>query len=65
MIQVEISFSMIITTNKLISQEGKIFLFSAFLSLHYCGTEPGFQSSGSGKGPFVSCAVCRIYDCRL
>ena len=56
---------MIITTNKLISQEGKICLFSAFLSLHFCGMETGFQSSGSGKRLFVSCAVCHIYGCRL
>ena len=31
MVNVKISFSMIITANKLISQEGKICLFSAFL----------------------------------
>ena len=64
MIKVEIFFSMIITTSKLIIQEGKICLFFAFLLLHYFGTEPGFQSSGSGKQSFVSCSVCRIYCCR-
>ena len=74
MIKVENSFSLIIiTTNKLISQEGKVCLFSSYeflvwsaepISLH-SGTESGFQSSGSGKRLFVSCTVCRVYQKKL
>ena len=58
-IKVEISFSMIITANKLIIQESKICLFSTLLSLH-CGMEPGCQYLGSGKQSFTSCTVCHV-----
>ena len=62
MITVEISFSMIIAINKLISQEGKVCLFSAYecyMSVKYgqiakplaprCGAEPGFQLRAAGN----------------
>ena len=67
MINVEISFSMIITTNKLISQEGKVCLFFALLSLHYCGTETGFnhRAAENGRSSAALFAAFTVADCNV
>ena len=63
MIKVEISFSIINTTNKPISQEGKICLFYAFLSLP-CGKEQvsNLRAAENGRSSAALFAAFTVAD---
>ena len=72
----EISFSIFITTNKLVSHVKKAKFVRSLLMivedcqaakpvLRHCRTMPRFQPSSSGKRSFASYAGCRVYEKKL